>query len=60
MCTAKTPRILPPRSPGYSLRVNRYFPHVKDFTRDERGDLVWESLKGPEQIEVRGGDGYDL
>lgn len=41
------------RSDDYTLRVKRYFPHVKDFDRAENGDLIWGSLKGPEKIEVR-------
>lgn len=36
----------------YELRVKRYFPRVKDFERDAKGDLIWASLKGPERIEV--------
>ena len=33
--------------------MKRYFPTVKDFDRDEKGDVVWTSLKGPEKIEAR-------
>lgn len=30
-----------------------YFPKVKDFERDERGDVVVHSLRGPERAEAR-------
>jgi hypothetical protein len=58
----QTQRARPPirrdrRQQPYDLRVKRYFPHVKDFERTEKGDIVWESLKGPERIEVRPLDG---
>lgn len=41
------------RSAGFDLRVRQYVPKVRDFERDERGDVVWDSLKGPERIEAR-------
>lgn len=30
-----------------------YFPKVKDFERDERGDVIVHSLRGPERAEAR-------
>lgn len=35
------------------LRVKRYFPRVKDFERNEKGDVIFHSLSGPEKLEVR-------
>lgn len=54
-CASRPPA--PPRSSRsqYELRVKRYFPHVKDFERDDKGDIIFGSLKGPEKIEVRRG-----
>lgn len=49
------PSSLPRSETPFDLRVKRYFPHVKDFERDEKGDVIPNSLKGPEKIEVRGG-----
>mmetsp|Transcript_1925 Transcript_1925/g.4555 ORF Transcript_1925/g.4555 Transcript_1925/m.4555 type:complete len:104 (+) Transcript_1925:25-336(+) len=34
------------------LRVNRYFPKVKDFERDEKGNVLGRSLKGPAFMEA--------
>lgn len=30
-----------------------YFPKVKDFERDEKGDIIVSSLRGPERAEAR-------
>lgn len=35
----------------YTLKVWQTFPKVKDFDRNEKGDVIWSSLKGPDQIE---------
>lgn len=35
----------------YHLRVWQSFPKVKDFDRTPAGDVIWTSLKGPDQIE---------
>lgn len=35
------------------LRVKRYFPRVKDFERNDKGDVIFHSLSGPEKLEVR-------
>lgn len=40
-----------PRVPG------AYAPHVADFDRDEKGDVILSSLKGPARIEVGGLEG---
>lgn len=37
----------------HNLRVKTYFPRVKDFERKENGDIIRDSLKGPEIIEAR-------
>lgn len=37
----------------FDLSVKRYLPRVKDFERDEKGEINWSSLQGPERIEVR-------
>jgi hypothetical protein len=43
----------------YDLRVKSYVPRVKDFERDEKGNVILESLKGPARIEVRVRDSQD-
>ena len=40
-----------PRVPG------AYAPHVADVDRDEKGDVILSSLKGPARIEVSGLEG---
>ncbi|RYG56743.1 hypothetical protein EON66_02150 [archaeon] len=37
----------------YDVRVKRFFPTVPDFARDEKGDIDWSSLSGPQKIEAR-------
>lgn len=37
----------------YDLRVRTYFPKVADFERDEKGDPIMASRRGPERIEAR-------
>jgi len=37
----------------YDIRVKTYFPKVADFERDERGDPIFHTRKGPERIEAR-------
>lgn len=34
-------------------RVAYYFPHVKDFERKENGDVIVDSVRGPDRIEAR-------
>ena len=40
-------------TPGTFPRAPAYFPHRKDFERNEDGSAVWGSLKGPARIEAR-------
>jgi hypothetical protein len=40
-------------SSSAKLRAPMYFPHRKDFERNEDGSAVWGSLKGPARIEAR-------
>jgi len=35
------------------LRSYRYFPKVKDFKRDELGNPIETSLKGPDKLEAQ-------
>jgi hypothetical protein len=39
--------------PERPLRVHQTFAPVKDFARDERGDVIWDSLKGPDRLEAQ-------
>ena len=36
-----------------TLRVNRYFKQVPDFDRDDAGNVVFHSLRGPAKIAAR-------
>ncbi len=35
------------------LRVNRYFKQVPDFERDDAGNVIFHSLRGPAKIAAR-------
>jgi NADH-ubiquinone oxidoreductase subunit 10 len=36
-----------------ALRVQRYYPRVRDFDRDAEGNVIPSSLTGPDRLEAR-------